>query len=305
MDDATVPAPSHSATALAVGLIILGSLAVAAMPSFTKLAYQDGVNPGTLVVIRTLTAVVLLGLYMLGRGRSFRLPMSILAITVAATVSSAAMNYSFAAAVYRMDISLTILIMFAHPFLVSLWFHLDGSSRMTVRRMFWAVVAFVGLGLALAVSFDTVSKPGLALASFAALACTAMVVAMVRVNAQVGGVTTNFHLAFWSMWLFAAALGATQDVQLPRSVVGYASSMGNGAAYVIAYLTYLTAVRLIGASRATVLSFMEPLAAILLAAALFDERLTQVQWLGVTLVAGGLLFSEVELPRRLRRACAR
>ena len=72
----------------------------------------------------------------------------------------------------------------------------------------------------------------------------------------------------------------------------------------VAFLAYLSAVRLIGPSRATILTFMEPLGAILLAAALFGERLTGLQWAGVTLVLGGLFFMEANMPLRRKRARA-
>ena len=291
-------------TAIAVGLLVLSALAIALMPNLSKLAFADGSNPGTVVIIRTVTAVLLLAMIMLARQRSFRLPAAVLALAVLATVSNAAMNYSFLSSVFRMDVSLTILILFIHPFLVAFYFHADGTARLTAFRMAWALLAFIGLALALAVPIDNVSKSGLLFAGISAAACTVMVIAMVKVNAQVGGVTTNFHMAFWSLMIFSVALLWTQDVQLPNSILGWASSASSGVAYVVAFLAYLSAVRLIGPSRATILTFMEPLGAILLAAALFGERLTGLQWAGVTLVLGGLFFMEANMPLRRKRARA-
>lgn len=291
-------------TVLAVGLLILAAMAVALMPNLSKLAFEDGGNPGTVVVIRTVTAVLLLGGIMLARRRAFRLPVAVLALAVLATLSNAAMNYSFLSSVFRMDISLTILILFTHPFFVAFYFHTTGTARLTAFRVAWAALAFVGLALALAISFDNVSKPGLFLAGVSAVACTVMVVAMVKVNERVGGITTNFHMAFWSLLIFSVALLATQDVQLPRTALGWASSAGSGIAYVTAFLAFLAAVRLIGPSRATILTFMEPLGAILLAALLFGERLTGLQWAGVTLVVAGLFFMETNLPLRRKRVRA-
>jgi drug/metabolite transporter (DMT)-like permease len=286
--------PDRSATIAAVTLLVLSAVSIALMPSFAKLAFLDGSNPGTVVTIRTMTSVILLGAYMLSKGMRFRLAGAVILLAVFATLSSAVMNYSFLMAMARIDISLTILIVFAHPFLIALYYHLTGASPITPLRFSWTMLAFVGLALALAVSFASVDKYGLAFAVISALTCTIMVLAMVRLNEHVGGVTTNFHMALWSFLLFASALVVTGDIALPCSMTGWLGSVGNGVAWVIAYLSFLAAVRLIGASRATVLTFMEPVAAILLAALLFGERLTGVQWVGVALVALGLFFVEAD-----------
>jgi drug/metabolite transporter (DMT)-like permease len=289
---------SRRATFVALGLLIIAAIAIGLLPSLSKLAYQDGSNPATVVVIRNVTAVLLLGGYMLARQGIFRLPMAVLAVAILATVASATMNYSFLSAVFHTDINLAILILFTHPFLIAFYYHAIGVSRLTTFRMIWAVLAFVGLGLALAVSFENASKLGLLLSAVAALACTVMVIAMLKVNERVGSVTTNFHMVFWSLLGFTVALFITQDIQLPRSALGWLSSAGNGAAYVTALLAFLAAARLIGPSRASLLTFMEPLAAILLAAILFDERLSLIQWVGVALVALGLFFMEANFSRR-------
>lgn len=292
------------ASLVAFGLLAFAALCVALMPSLTRLAYEAGANPGTTVFIRTLTSVALLGTYMTWARKSFRIPVPLMVAAIVATLSSAAMNYGFMAAVFHMDISLTILIMFVHPFLVSLWYHLAGGPRMTALSLGCTAMAFLGLALALAVSFETASRLGMALAAGAALACTVMVVAMLKVNQRVGGATTNFHMAFWSMLLFGALLAFGAEVAPPRTALGWASAMGNGIAWIGAYLAFLGATRLIGPSRATILSFMEPVAAILLAAALFGERLTGLQWAGVGLVAAGLFFLESGISFRRRPARA-
>jgi drug/metabolite transporter (DMT)-like permease len=50
-----------------------------------------------------------------------------------------------------------------------------------------------------------------------------------------------------------------------------------GVAFAITYFTWLGAARIIGRSRATLLTFMEPVATILFAALLFGERMTIIQ----------------------------
>jgi drug/metabolite transporter (DMT)-like permease len=55
-------------------------------------------------------------------------------------------------------------------------------------------------------------------------------------------------------------------------------------------LSFLDAVRRVGASRASILSMSELAASILFGALLFGETLTLLQWLGAALVVGGVLL---------------
>ena len=291
MSNATVE-PSKRDTVIAVALLVIGAVAVAFMPSTAKLAFHDGTNTETLIAIRAFTAVVLLGGFMAIKGASFTIPAPVRMLALAACVSSALMNYFFYMALHHLTIRLASLILFTNPLWVAFFYHATGRANLTRFRLFWGVAALAGIAIALAVDFSTISLTGVLAASAAAFFATTMVLYMVRVNDHVGGMTTSFHISFWTFVLFAIVLLTIGEAQWPASTQGWASSMGNGVGYLIAYLTFLIAASLIGASRAAMLTFMEPITTILLAAWIFGERLSVSQWGGVALVALGLIAME-------------
>jgi drug/metabolite transporter (DMT)-like permease len=284
--------PSRRDTIIAVSLLVFGAVAVAFMPNTAKLAFNDGSNTETVVTIRALTAVVLLGGYMVIKGISFAIPASLMWFAIVACLSSALMNYCFYSALNYLDISLASLIIFTHPLWIAFYYHFTGKSPLTSFRLFWGVAALMGMTFALTVDFSRISLHGVALATGAAFFATTMVLSMIRVNERVGGITTSFHISFWAFLLFSMVLFSFGSVQWPTSTVGWVSTVGNGVAYLIAYLSFLIAAGLIGASRAAMLTFMEPITTILLAAWLFGERLSPSQWGGVALVAMGLIAME-------------
>lgn len=273
--------------------MILGAIAVALMPNTAKLTLESGANAETTILIRVLTALPLLAIYMMLRGINFRIPGHLFMLMLLASLSSASMNYSFMFAIQYIEVSQTILILFTHPFLIVFYYHVVGQSLMTPARVFWSIAAFSGLGLALAVDFSSLSMTGIALATTASLFVTVMVISMVKVSNATSGVVTNFHLTFWTFIVTVLIISTFGSLQWPESSLGWISGAGNGISYIVAYLTFLGAAKLIGASRASILSFMEPIATILLASYLFGEYLNTVQWGGVALVAAGLLFMEV------------
>jgi len=285
--------PSDKDTLIAVALLILGAMAVAVMPNTAKLTLESGANTETTVLIRVLTALPLLALYMMARGISFRIPVHLFRLMMTASLSSAGMYYSFMFAIQYIDISQAILILFTHPFLIAFYYHATGQSLMTASRVFWSIAAFSGLTLALAVEISTISLTGVALASAASLFVTVMVISMVKASNATSGVVTNFHMTFWTLVLTLLFLSTAGTLQWPETTLGWISGAGNGISYIAAYMTFLGAAKLIGASRASVLTFMEPVATILLASYLFGEYLNPLQWGGVALVAAGLLFMEI------------
>jgi drug/metabolite transporter (DMT)-like permease len=58
----------------------------------------------------------------------------------------------------------------------------------------------------------------------------------------------------------------------------------------------------IGMVRATMITVVEPVFTIFMAMALFGERLSAIQWLGVFVVVGGLLL--LETPRQCGQSAA-
>ncbi len=295
--------PTGRQSTIAILLLVVGAIAVAIMPNSAKLAFQGGSNPITVIAIRALTGVVLLGGYIVLSKGTIALPRHILPAVACTCISAALMNYTFYMALLYLDISLTTLIIFAHPLVIAYYFHFRGVSRLTMFRIFWGLAAFAGLGLALAVEFANISTIGLLLAAASGIFATIMVIAMTHASRAIGALSTSFHISFWSLLIFIAVIGLTGDLQLPITTLGWFSSIGNGVAYITAYITFLVAARLIGTSRASMLTFMEPLTTIMLAAMLFGERLSATQWYGVTLVAFGLLV--MEAPRGTFRRLAR
>ncbi len=284
--------PSTRDSIVAALLMLLCASAVAIMPNSAKLTYQEGSNSETVLFLRSLTGVILLGMYLAATGGVFRIPASLFWTAALASLSAALMTWTWYEAINYLDISLSVLIIFAHPLIVAFYYHFTGVSLLTNFRVFWGAAAFVGLAFALSVDLANVSLTGVALSGVSALFATTLLISMVRINDQVGGITTNFHLALWSLVLFSVLLAATGSLQLPTTGLGWATGIGNGFAYVTAYVSFLGAARLVGGSRASMLSFLEPIATILLAAALFGERLSPAQWGGVALVAMGLVAME-------------
>jgi drug/metabolite transporter (DMT)-like permease len=289
-------APSGRNAAIAVIMLAICTLAVGFMPNIAKLAFAEGTNPATLMVIRSAVGIAVFGAIIAASGGPFRVPLAIVALAALAA-ANAFFNFTYMSSILYIDIGLATLILFTHPYLVAFYFHFSGGTRLSGLQALWSAMAFAGLGLALTIDFGRIDTVGLIHACLATAFCTVMILALVRVNKEIGGLVTCFYMSLGGFVIFAAATPFTSPFAWPLSAFGWWAAAGVGVAFAATYFTWLIAVRLIGGARATLLTFAEPIATIIIAAIMFGERLTLLQWAGVCLVALGLFLLEA-LPGR-------
>ena len=74
----------------------------------------------------------------------------------------------------------------------------------------------------------------------------------------------------------------------PQSVFGWSALIGNGIAFCVAWVGFFAGARILGATRASMLSLVEPVGAAIGAYLLFDETYTLPQWFGFFVVLAAL-----------------
>lgn len=197
------------------------------------------------------------------------------------------------------DASLERVLLFTYPSMVVIAYSLL-NRRMPDGRLVLALVAtFVGIAATVS-GFDMRIFQANLHGSLLVLLCAAstMVYFLVsdRWTPQVGGAS----FTVWAMT--AASIGLAIHALLVPSARPPLPGMTDlpllaglvGIATVFAMLMTAEGVRRLGAQRAAVASTVGPPATILLAVPLLDERMTAVQWLGVALILGGIVFMELK-----------
>ncbi|MFC3502900.1 DMT family transporter [Micromonospora krabiensis] len=299
-------------------LCLLSAACFGAMAIFGKLAYDDGVSSGSLLLVRFALAAVLLGVVLLVRpalrragseaapGRS--------AVTrrraLATAVGLGAIGYAtqaglFFSALRLMDASLLALVLYTYPVLVTVAAVLLGRDRLTPARGTALVAASAGTLLVLlgagAVSFhplgalmafgaaitytgyilvaDTVVRR-LAPVVLSALVMTGAAGTLAVIALSTGGIDLDFGRSGW-FWLACIAVVST----------------------VVAMLTFFAGLRRTGPSTAAILSTFEPVVTATLAGLVLGETLTTVQFVGAALVlssVGALQLRRGTTPTRIR-----
>jgi len=142
------------------------------------------------------------------------------------------------------------------------------------------------------VGFAQISLFGVALALMAMLAAVVITLTNHRVTATLGSLVSNFYMSLWSLVIFLLMLLLTGDFAQPQTAHGWGALGANGVAYCVAWVGFFAGARILGATRASMLSLLEPPGAALGAWLLFGETYTPLQWCGFCVVLGALFGFE-------------
>ena len=281
---------------------LMSAICFGAMAIFGKLAYDEGVTVGDLLLVRfAVAAIVMLGIVR-WRGGFGPIPRrTVVAAFTMGALGYAAQSASYFAALDRIDASLLTLLLYVYPVLVMVGAVVLRRESWSARRATALCVALVGillvigtsahydldwLGVALGLTAALVYSAyiligdrllvGIAPLPLTALICSGAATTYAVASALRGGPSLGFSPAGWG-WLVTLALVST----------------------VAAILLFFAGLARVGPSAASILSILESVVTIALAAAVFGESLSVSQLLGGALVLAAVLV--VQWPVRPAR----
>ncbi|MCG7522763.1 DMT family transporter [Ruegeria sp. Ofav3-42] len=281
-----------------IGLVLLAAVFIAVTPSTAKLAYQADANTLAVVTFRCVSAVLGIGAFMLVTGQKFTFVFRDFPFGPLTGTAQAFGSFGLLLAVGYIDAGLAFLIVFFHPFLVAIVEQFRGNTRLRLIQMALIVCALSGLALAVSAGLGVASYFGVGAAILGALGSTVMVVTMSDASRKTNVISASFSMMFWASIYFIAASVIGPSLHLldamiwPNSVTGWIGMAGTGFCFTVGYLLFFAGAKIIGITRASVLSIIEPVLAILFAMVLLSEWITLTQWLGVALVVGSLVIFE-------------
>ena len=81
-------------------------------------------------------------------------------------------------------------------------------------------------------------------------------------------------------------------MELPNSNLGWFAISANGIFYIVSWVLFFEGLRIIGVTRASVLTTTDPLFAAIIALLFLNQNLTIIQWVGFTIVILSIYFFE-------------
>ncbi|NIU41659.1 MAG: EamA family transporter [Gammaproteobacteria bacterium] len=274
-----------------IAMAVLSALCYGAALPLSRLAYDHGANALTIMTLRYLAIVVLLGLWLHATGTRFRMAPRLMLACAAVGVCFVAISGGTLASVSFIPVNLTVVVFYTYPMMTLLVVSAIERRRPGTLELLAIVLALLGVGLAVQVSFETLNTAGVGFALLAAVGVAGSFLIASRTIAAAGTTRTTFYACAMALLGGATLTLAFDAVALPNSPFGVALIAVVIAVFATAVITMFVAVRLIGPVRLATFLCLEPVMAIFIAVLALDEHLKSGQWLGVGLVGLALLLA--------------
>ncbi len=301
------PGPLHNRRLLGATQVVASAIGYGMIGIFGKWAYASRMRPGELLSLRFLVASVVLWTYAVAARRS-PLKMSFQQMTACAALG--VLGYAVFTTLYfhaleGLSASLTILLLYTYPVMVTLGAHWLFKERVTWKQGSALPLVCAGLLMLSYGSGDISVVKGYAiwLALLAAVFYAAYILASRQLLRSVNALAAGLYImtAATVTFILLSPPGMSRIAEL--NVAAWGSVIGLALVSTVGPMTlFLSGLKKLTSTETSLLSIVEPITATTAAALMLHESLSRLQIAGGVLIIGALIFlsfgrrGSIELP---------
>jgi drug/metabolite transporter (DMT)-like permease len=251
----------------------------------------------TVAAFRFVPPALALIVWLRVHGVSLALPARDGWIAAALGAVTAVYTWALLSAIGMIPLALAILVFYLFPLVASVILAVCGWERLGWPIAAAIVLAFAGLALALDPHGGKFDVGGVLLAAVAAIGLGTVIAVSSRLFGSGDSRPVTFYIAVVAgvvLIVFCVAHGA---FALPQTGLGWAGFIGTSVLYAFAMIGFFIAISMIGPTRASLLSYAEPVIAAALGVIMLGEMLVPVQIAGIALVIAALIGATLWRPR--------
>lgn len=273
---------------------VLGVIAAATYgmnPLFALPLYKAGMNPDSVLFLRYLFAIPVLGIMIKVRGRDFKLkrkeviPLIIMGLLVALSSLTLFQSYNY------MEAGIASTLLFVYPIMVALIMAFLFKEKLTLQTIICILLALGGIGL-LYKGDDgtTLNLTGIILVVVSALSYAVYIVGVNRpMLKNVATLKLTFYVLLFGMMLFLVRV----DFGMSLHVVDTWYLWGNLIALAVfptavSFLCTTQAIQYIGSTPTAILGALEPLTAVFFGVTVFGESFTMRLACGILMIVSAV-----------------
>ena len=259
------------------------------------LVHHISLASSQIILMRTLIGGLLLTLIVLLRGGFDRAGIRADLLPLLLGGSVLGLNWVALFEAYRqLNVSLATLIYYVGPILVLLFSPLLFREKLNSRKITSVVLVAVGLVcISGSIALRGMSMRGLLTAVVSALFYAAVIIFNKRIT-NTGGLQTaalELDIAFVIVLIYMMlTVGPPHPAVSDIPWIAVIGLINTG----IAYLLYFSGLQKLPAQSAALISYVDPVSALVFSALFLHETMTPVQILGAVLIIGGAVFGELK-----------
>ena len=276
-------------------LVVISAISFGALPLFAHFAYHDGVTPVSLLFLRFTIAGVLMVLLAVARRERFPTGRMLLGFALMGGIGYVGQSYTVFKALTVADTGLVVLLLYLFPAIVAGLSAIFLRERLSAQQLAAIAIALVGTGLTVGPRLEGRTL-GVVLSIAAAVIYSVYIMVGNRLLRGAPPISSSAVIMCGAALVFGV-LALSDGLTLPTSVKGWSGVLGVAiVAGVVAITTFLAGLKLIGATKASVLSTVEPVSAVALAALFLGEPIRPTTIAGGALIILGVLLLSRKQP---------
>jgi len=280
-------------------LIILSAACFGTLAIFGRYAYLDGLNTTTMLFLRFSLSAAIMFVILFMRRESFPRGQVLFQLIGMGALGYVGQSFSYISAIQFASAGLVALLLYLYPLFVAVLSMIFLHERITRVKIVALIVALAGTGLTAAPAGGRMT--GILLAIAAAVIYSIYIIVGTDVMKHVSSVQSS-TVIFASAGFVYAWLTAFTGAHFPASNTGWMAMIGMILlSTIFPVVAFLAGLERIGPTSAALLSTLEPVVTVLLAAWLFGERLEPIVLVGGSLILASVLLltrSELESIKR-------
>lgn len=268
---------------LGIFLICISAVSFGAMPIFTKLAYQTGTNPTSILFLRFGIAALIMHAYIWLSGMSYPRGPAVFYLFLMGAIGYMGQSFCYFTALTKIPAGLVAILLYLYPALVTIWCMLFLKEAITKQKLIALILALTGTALVIDIQFST-DILGILLGFGSAIIYSVYIVAGSKVLRDIEAFPAS-AIIITSAGMVYAGLVAFQGLKLPQTYMGWSMTLAIAViSTLVAIVTFFAGLKRIGAVNASMISTLEPPVTVALAILFLDERLTLIKLLGGLLI---------------------
>jgi drug/metabolite transporter (DMT)-like permease len=278
-------------------LVLLSAAAFGSLAIFGRFAYVAGLDTVTLLFLRFSFSALLMAALLTARREAWPRGRVLLALVGMGAIGYVGQSFAYMTAIQYASAGLVALLLYLYPTFVALLSVIFLKARLTPLKVI--ALCLATLGAALTAQPQGGQWTGVVLAVAAAVIYAVYIVVGAGVMQQVSAVGSS-TVIFASAGLVYGVMAAAQGLHEPVTPAGWGSVAGIVLfATVIPVVAFLAGLKRIGPTDASLLSTLEPLVTVLLAAVFLGESLPLASLVGGALIlVAVILLTQAELRNR-------
>lgn len=257
--------------------------------------YADGINTTTVLFYRYGLAVILLGLFMAVKRKSFSITLKEFVILVPLGVLFALSSLTLFASFHFMDAGVASTLLFVYPVMVAIIMAVFFKERITFVTVLSILLSLSGIALLYRGGDGGVlDTTGVLLVMLSSLTYALYIVIVNKSSLRMSSLKLTFYVLLVGVLLITSCSffgdGETRIQILTTPSMWLHASILAVFPTIVSLLLMVVAVHEIGSTPTAVIGALEPLTAVMLGVTLFGEELTLRLSVGITLILSAVIL---------------